>query len=56
MYGIRVPMAADDFVWILEDNKDVFNPKPLLFRTEDKAYEAAKNFGPLAAVKKYNGN
>lgn len=55
MYGIRVPLAVDDYVWVIDTNsKDVvFDPKPLLFKTKEEAITRAKAFGTLACVKKY---
>jgi len=55
MYGIRVPLAVDDYIWVTTDspNNRMFEHKPLLFSTEEEAYKAAKVFGPLASVKKY---
>lgn len=57
MYGIRVPFAKDDYIWVTDTkNFDAFNPKPLLFDNEEDAYEIAKSFGPLAYVKKIEKN
>ena len=54
MYGIRVPVAVDDYLWVLDSIKsqDPFNPKPLAFKTKDEALDHAKIWGPLAVVKK----
>lgn len=53
MYGIRVPIAVDDYLWVLDHAKsDSFNPKPLSFKTKDEALDHAKIWGPLAVVKK----
>ena len=58
MYGIRVPLAVDDYVWVIDtSSKDlVFDPKPLLFKTKDEASARAKIFGTLAYVKKYEAD
>ena len=55
MYGIRVPLSVDDYVWVTDyKHSTPFNPKPLLFETEDAAYEHLKIWGPLAQVKRYD--
>lgn len=53
MFGIRVPLAVDDYVWVMDGNLDAFNPKPLLFKTRDEALDNAKIWGPMAFVKEY---
>lgn len=54
MYGIRVPLAVDDYIWVSDSiNSTPMNPKPLLFKTKEEAYNHAKIWGPLAVVKRY---
>lgn len=55
MYGIKVPMAVDDYVWVIDDSKSTWdNPKPLLFRSKDTAIDYALSvWGELAKVKRY---
>lgn len=55
MFGIRVPLAVDDYIWVNNPNTNdpVFNPEPLLFETREEALDHAKIWGPFATVKEY---
>jgi hypothetical protein len=54
MYGIKIPLAVDDYIWVSDHvNSTPMNPKPLLFKTKEEAYTHAKVWGPLAVVKQY---
>ena len=54
-YGIKVPLAVDDYVWVCElGNKPAwFDPKPVLYDSRREAEERAKIWGPLARVEVY---
>lgn len=54
MYGIRVPIVVNEYVWVIDDTKSTFfDLQPLLFETEKEAKEYAKLWGDHAIVKKY---
>ncbi len=55
MYGIRIPLATDDYVWLTEHNKrNLHNSTPLLFRTRELAVKYASDFdNNLVKVEKY---
>jgi len=55
MFGIRVPMSVDDYVWVTDPraNDPVFCPEPLLFETREEALDHASIWGSFATVKEY---
>ena len=58
MYGIKVPFAVDDYVWVLDDpgrrvDFSIESPKPVLYDTKQEAQEAARIWGPLARIEFY---
>lgn len=54
MYGIKIQLAVDDYVWVCDSkHSTVTNPKPLLFSSKEKAHDHASIWGPLAIVKRY---
>ena len=55
MYGIKVPLAVDDYVWVCDSkHSSAINPTPLLFSSVEEANNHASIWGPLAVVKKYS--
>jgi hypothetical protein len=55
MYGIKVPLGVDDYVWVLDDAASTpFEPRPVLFDCRDKAEKHREIWGPLAIVKRYD--
>ena len=55
LYGIRVPMAVDDYIWVCgRPDPKTFEVSPILFDSKEKALESAKIWGPLAYVKEYD--
>ena len=53
-YGIKVPMAVDDYVWVTQDSNNKLGLKPLLFKSHSEAVEHAEIWGPLAKVVEYS--
>ena len=51
MYGIKVPLAVDDYVWVCYGSS--FDLNPVLFKTKEQAMDAAQTWGPLAMVCKW---
>ena len=51
-YAIRVPLAADDYIFVSDINSP-FDIKVRLFDSEEEAKEHAVIWGPLAEVVKY---
>jgi len=51
-YGIKVPMAVDDYVWVCTVTAP-HDPQPVLYETRAAALEAAEIWGPLARVETY---
>lgn len=51
-YGIKVPMAKDDWIWVTSGTPDpeTLTLKPMLFTDVDRARDVADTFGPLAMV------
>jgi hypothetical protein len=57
VYGIKVPLSVDDYVWVLDDAASTpFEPQPVLFKSREKADKHREIWGPLAIVKKYDPN
>lgn len=53
-YGIKVPLAVDDYIWVTKDGRgNGFDLQPMLYDTEDEAERAAEIWGPLAKVEPY---
>lgn len=53
-FGIKVPMAVDDYLWVTQDSGRGFSDRnPVLFDTKESALEAAKIWGPMAIVEEY---
>jgi hypothetical protein len=53
-YGIKVPMAADDYIWVTEiPISDVFDLQPVLYNTFAEAKAAAEIWGPMARVETF---
>ena len=56
-YGIKVPLAVDDYIWVTEDTgRCDFDLQPVLYNTIDEAEAAAKKWGKLAKVETYESN
>ena len=56
-YGIKVPMAVDDYIWVTELTGCCdFDLQPVLYDTVEEAKAAAKIWGPMAQVKLYDKN
>ena len=54
MYGVKIPLAVDDYIWVVDSTRSSrTDPKPLLFETKEEAYTHAEVWGPLAVVKRY---
>jgi len=54
LYGIRVPLAVDDYVWVCgKPDPETFIAEPILFEDIDQAYDHADTWGPMAYVKEY---
>lgn len=54
-YGIKVPLAVDDYIWVTEDTGkcSMFELRPVLYESFDKAKAAAKKWGPMAKVESF---
>ncbi len=52
-YGIQVPIAVDDYIWVTQGSS-AFDREPVLYDTKEAAKQAAVIWGPLAKVKKYD--
>ncbi len=53
-YGIKVPLAVDDYIWVTEDRGSYnFDPRPVLYNTRNEAVRAAEIWGPMAEIKPY---
>ena len=54
-YGIKVPLAVDDYVWVCNPGADAawFDPEPVLYNSRQEAEERAKIWGPLARVESF---
>jgi len=50
-YGVMIPFD-DSHMWVSKDSKDQ-ELKPLLFDTQEEAYNHADIWGPLAVVAEY---
>lgn len=48
MYGITVPLAVNDYVWVCYGS--TFDLNPVMFKTKEQAMDAAKTWGPLAMI------
>lgn len=56
-YGIKVPLAVDDYIWVTEDTgRCDFDLRPVLYNTRDEAKAAAKIWGSLARVEVYESD
>ena len=56
-YGIKVPLAVDDYIWVTEDTgRCDFDLRPVLYNTREEAKTAAKIWGSLARVEPYKDN
>jgi len=54
MYGIRVPISRDDYLWVIQDPRKNNNRLvPLLFDTIEEATEYARAYGVFAVVERY---
>ena len=53
MYGIKVPLAVEDYVWVMDRNSDLLVHEPLLFKTKKEASNNAKIWGVMAVVEEY---
>lgn len=54
-YGIKVPVAVDDYIWVTKDCcGNGFDLQPMLYDTEDAAERAAEIWGALARVEVYS--
>lgn len=55
-YGIKVPLAVDDYIWVTHLPADVndFELSPVLYNTVEEARSAAKIWGPMAQVEPYS--
>jgi hypothetical protein len=51
-YAVRVPLAADDYIFV-SDIDSPFDIKVRLFDSEEEAKEHAAIWGPLAEVVEY---
>lgn len=56
-YGIKVPMAVDDYIWVTKDRGQLSQDglTPVLYDTKCEATQAAKIWGTLAKVEPFNG-
>jgi hypothetical protein len=53
-YGIKVPMAVNDYIWVTELPKNgVFDVQPVLYNTFAEANAAAEIWGPMARVEPF---
>ena len=53
-YGIKVPMAVDDYIWVTElAEPGDFDPQPVLYNTAEEATAAAAIWGPMAQVEPF---
>ena len=53
-YGIKVPLAVDDYIWVTKDTGSCdFNLQPVLYNTVEEATAAAKIWGPMAQVEPF---
>lgn len=50
-YGVMIPFNGSH-MWVSKDSKD-YDLKPLLFDTQEEAFEHADIWGPLAIVAEY---
>lgn len=56
-YGIKVPLAVDDYIWVTEDTgRCDFDLRPVLYNTRNEAKKAAKIWGSLARVEAYESD
>jgi hypothetical protein len=55
-YGIKVPMAKDDWLWVTTGTPDpeTLELKVMLFNKIGDAQKVADKFGPLAMAKEYD--
>jgi hypothetical protein len=57
-FGIKVPMAKDDWVWVTTGRPDpvTLELEVLTFDTIQDAHHLADSFGPLAMVSEFVDN
>lgn len=53
-YGIKVPLAVDDYIWVTKDSNNKLGLEPLLFNTYSEAEEHAEIWGSMAKVVEYD--
>ncbi len=54
-YGIKLQLAVDDYIWVIEDNGkcSMFDLRPKLYKTFEEAETAAKIWDGLAHVEPF---
>ena len=54
-YGIKVPLAVDDYIWVTKDRGQLSQDglTPVLYDTKEEAKQAAKIWGTLSKVEPF---
>lgn len=55
-YGIKVPLAVDDYIWVTEDTGKcgMFELQPVLYNDFDEAKAASEIWGPMAKIETFS--